>query len=167
MTLTAEQMLAMQRTLQNRYTGKDPGSMVGDERAQYIRDMVLAATDELHEALSEVGWKPWASSRHVNRAAYMGELVDAWHFFMNLMLVANITWDEFAQAYMIKNKENIRRQELGDKYDGIDGKCAFCKRDLGDLIKADPSAEARFVTVSNGKRSDEFCSERCADFNTP
>jgi hypothetical protein len=154
MSITPEQMLAMQRSLQNRY-GKDPGSLVGDERAAYVRDMVLAVTDELHEALGETGWKPWASSRHLNRAEYMGELVDVWHFFMNLLLVANITWDEFSDAYISKNAENIRRQELGLAYDGIQGKCPACKRDLGDIEKVNPGIV--FLLYDEKTYCTEFC----------
>lgn len=155
MSLTAEQMLGMQRDLQIRYGGVDPGSLDGDMRADYIRTMILATEDELHEALAETGWKPWASSRHLNRAEYKGELVDAWHFFMNLLLVANITWDEFSLAYEAKNKVNHSRIDQGDGYDGIAGKCPGCRRDLGDLRKADP-----FRTFF-ARGASTFCSESC------
>ena len=109
---------------------KDPAGLTDEERAEFIRWNVLALEDELHEALAEVGWKPWASSRHLNRDAFKGELVDAFHFMMNLMLAAEIDADEFLEAYRSKRDKNAKRQS--DGYDGISGKCPGCKRALDD-----------------------------------
>ena len=95
-----------------------------------ITTQAYALTDEIHEATGEVGWKPWASSNHVNRAAYLGELVDAWHFFMNLCLLVNITPEELYAGYMDKIQVNHKRQD--DGYDGVSGKCPGCRRAYDD-----------------------------------
>lgn len=131
MSITAEQMLKMQRELQKAMPPHhaEPGALTGSTKMQYIRDMVLAATDELHEALGETGWKPWASSNHVNRNAYVGELVDAWHFFMNLLLIENISWEEFSIRYA--EKHGINQQRQVDGYTGLN-KCISCGRALDD-----------------------------------
>lgn len=127
---TFSDALEAQHQLQINSYGKDPASLTGEERAEFIRWNILAAEDELHEALAEVGWKPWATSRPLNYGAFKGELVDAFHFFMNLMLVAGITADEFLTAYQVKREKNAKRQIEG--YDGVTGKCKDCGRALDD-----------------------------------
>ena len=129
-------MFELQRQLQVEAFGQDPGSLEGDERIQFIKDHNLALQDELHEFLSETGWKPWASSRHVNAEAARGELVDAFHFFMNLCLVVELSAEELYERYTIKRQRNIERQQEG--YDGVEGKCPQCKRSFDDVEKYYP-----------------------------
>jgi len=125
----------LQSELQARTYGRDPSEIAEpEERAQFIKDMVLALTDELHEALGEVGWKPWATSRHFNEEEFKGEMVDAFHFFMNLCLIAGMDADELFTRYQEKRTRNQSRHASG--YDGVDGKCAHCKRAFDDLAKA-------------------------------
>lgn len=129
------ELFELQATLQRDTYGKDPGSILDPQvRVQFIKDMVLAAEDELHELLGEVGWKPWATSRHINEEEYKGELVDLLHFFLNLCLVVNMTPDELHTRYVEKRTRNKLRQAEG--YDGISGKCFSCHRGLDDLAKA-------------------------------
>lgn len=123
-------MLLWQRDLQISAYGADPAQLPHDLKITFIKDMVMALEDELHEALGEVGWKPWATSRHINREAYVSELVDAWHFLMNLLLVAGVTGEEFYLKYLEKAKRNAQRQAEG--YDGLTGKCYRCRRALDD-----------------------------------
>ena len=125
-----EDIFKRQRELQTKSFGVDPSLMSDVERARYIIDMNLALQDELHEALAEVGWKPWAKSRHFNRDAYVGELVDALHFLVNLFLVADCDANEVASKYQEKANRNARRQASG--YDGVSGKCYVCGRALDD-----------------------------------
>jgi hypothetical protein len=131
-------MLQMQRTLQLMYNdGKAIEEFSDEERMAAIRDNVLACTDELHEALGETGWKPWATSNHLNVDAFKAELVDAWHFFMNLMLHAGMTSDDLYQGYIKKNAKNIQRQ--AEDYDGVTTKCPLCKRAADDdAVKCHP-----------------------------
>jgi hypothetical protein len=140
-----EEMLAWQLALQRKSYGKDPTALDPEERAEWIRWNVLALEDELHEALGEVGWKPWATSRHLNREQFKNELVDAWHFFMNLMLAAEIDGEEFFAAYRAKAAKNAERMATG--YDGVTGKCPGCNRDMTEL----PPGHAQFKIVRNRK----------------
>lgn len=127
---TFAQMLGTQLATQKRITGVDPSTLDDDEKMSYIRTMVLACTDELHEALAETGWKPWASSNHVHRESYVSELVDAFLFFQNLLLVAGVTPQEFYAQF---NKTQAKVQtRLSRGYDGLQTKCPECKRDLND-----------------------------------
>lgn len=97
---------------------------------QFYMDMHVALVDELHEALAEIGWKPWASSIHFNKDAVRGELVDAFHFFMNLCLVSGVSAQDLIDGYIAKSAQNIKRQV--DGYDGVSTKCTVCKRALDD-----------------------------------
>lgn len=131
-------LLQLQLESQREAFGFDPPALEGDERAEFIRWNILALEDELHEAMGEVGWKPWATSRHLNREAYLKELVDAYHFLMNLVLVVmepDQTLDdlanEFASVYRKKREVNLHRQATG--YDGVKGKCPMCNRSRDDV----------------------------------
>jgi dimeric dUTPase (all-alpha-NTP-PPase superfamily) len=140
-------MLEAQRQLQINSYGKDPATLEGEERIQFIKDMHLALDDEQHEYLAETGWKPWASSRHVNRDAAVGEWIDMFHFVMNLALVLDLDAFEIYEKYMAKRAKNAKRQEQG--YDGVAGKCPSCLRALDD--------DATKCQIDNAGRV--FCSE--------
>jgi dimeric dUTPase (all-alpha-NTP-PPase superfamily) len=126
-------MFDLQLQMQWKTFGKNPYSLEGEERIQFIKDMKLALDDEMAEFLAEIGWKPWATSRHINPEA-KGELVDAFHFFMNLCMAVGMTPEELFEKYLEKRERNIKRQEEG--YDGIKGKCPRCKRAFDDIAKA-------------------------------
>lgn len=123
-------MLTKQREFQMRVVGDDPADLRGTDRKAYIREQALALTDELHEALAEVGWKSWATSEHINRAAYAAELADVFIFFMNLMLVADVPAHELCRLVLEKQVKNHKRQD--DGYDGVSTKCPVCKRAYDD-----------------------------------
>lgn len=122
--------LEMQHRLQLDAYGINYATMTDEEKIVAAKDMILALTDELHEALAEIGWKPWATSRHINGEAFKGELIDAYHFLMNLFLIAGMNDNEVERRYREKNRRNLDRQIEG--YDGISGKCPNCKRALDD-----------------------------------
>lgn len=96
---------------------------------EQIRNNLLSLVAESIEALEETGWKPWASSNHINRAAFASEIVDIWHFFMNLMILGGVTADDLYEGYLKKHKKNRQRQLNG--YDGLN-KCPSCKRAYDD-----------------------------------
>jgi dimeric dUTPase (all-alpha-NTP-PPase superfamily) len=131
-------MLEMQLQLQqNHMKDGDPRFLTGNDMANFMRWNAWALEDEVHEAMAEVGWKPWASSRHINQEAFMKEMVDAFHFFMNMLLCGSQGWtpqqiaDEFTRAYIRKNHQNAQRQKEG--YDGVSQKCPYCHRDLSEV----------------------------------
>jgi dimeric dUTPase (all-alpha-NTP-PPase superfamily) len=123
-------MLNMQSELQERFYGQRMEDLTGEERIQKFKEMYIALVDELHEALGEMGWKAWATSKHFREPAVQGELIDAWHFFMNLLLLAHVDPEQLFQAYMAKNAKNKQRQI--DGYDGVTTKCQGCGRALDD-----------------------------------
>lgn len=140
---TLQKMLVNQAHLQTVFTGGNPIDLSDSSKMDYLRTMVLALENELHEFLGETGWKPWASSNHVNIDAAKGELVDAWHFFMNLMNLIGLDADELYYRYFEKQQKNRDRQAKG--YDGVSEKCPICHRALDDeavdctIVKVDVS----------------------------
>jgi hypothetical protein len=123
-------MMNMQSELQEKSYGKRLEELTGEERIETFKQMYVALVDELHEALGEMGWKPWATSKHFNQEAVQGELIDAWHFFMNLTLLAGLDPETMIEKYMAKHRKNVQRQVEG--YDGVSTKCKGCGRALDD-----------------------------------
>src|SRR5580658_3938857 len=127
-----EYLFRMQAELQE-YLGVDFNSMSEEALIQYGKDMILALTDELHEALHELHWKPWAAvpPGFKDRDAFAGELIDAFHFMVNLFLMARVTPDEMLSRYGGKHAVNKSRRDGG--YTGTD-KCdgPRCRRALDE-----------------------------------
>jgi hypothetical protein len=106
-----------------------------EDRAEYVRMNVLAGIVEFTEALNETGWKPWATNRDYDATKVISELVDVWHFMMNIMLASGIEPETLAslffEKYVLKNRRNAERQAEG--YDGVSTKCPHCHRALDDV----------------------------------
>ena len=68
--------------LQKNYFDNNLRAMQGGERDKHIATNVLAAINELNEALDEnPSWKPWANEVGIlHRENFKGELVDVLHF---------------------------------------------------------------------------------------
>lgn len=130
-------MIRMQRELQEQTFGFDFASMTTRERVDCIKENVLALTDELHELLAETSWKPWAKSEFLNEDKAFSELIDAWHFMMNIMIAIlpdldpEDIADHLTESYFTKREVNVKRQE--DGYDGVSTKCPSCGRALDDI----------------------------------
>lgn len=122
-------MLEMQRRLQIEAYGH-PAEPTPAQLMNSIRENVLSCVAELCEAMDETGWKPWSTSEHINREAFHREMVDAWHFFMNLMNAGGMTAEDLYCGYLEKSAINLKRQL--DGYDGISSKCPGCKRDYNE-----------------------------------
>lgn len=138
-------MLTRQYRLQTGSFNVDPTGLRGKQRGEYVTYNHTALIKELGEALDEIDWKPWTSGDYFNRDNYVKELVDAWHFFLNLLLVAvprnevgsgSIVQmaDEFYARYFDKAEVNARRQI--DGYDGRSTKCT-CGRAMEDLPRGE------------------------------
>lgn len=127
-------MYHMQRDLQLRFQGRPFTDFTEPELVAEMRIQWVAIIKELGEALDEVGWKPWAQypdgGATIHRAPFHAEMVDAWHFFMNMMLIAGMTPDDLYQGYLRKNQVNHDRITNG--YDATSGKCPVCRRDMAD-----------------------------------
>lgn len=113
MTIDFEEALRMQDALQAKTYGRSlrdlPDWAVGEQAMIHA----TALTDEVHEALRETPWKPWKRQQAFDRERYREEMVDAFHFFMNMMLLGDISVKDLLRGYEEKHAENIRRQRDG------------------------------------------------------
>jgi hypothetical protein len=115
-------------------TPEDPHALSPKERAEYVRMNILAALDELHEALNETPWKPWADDNEgINEEQFTGEIVDALHFIANALAVGapDVNGKELAARYNSKVHRNAWRWR--DGYRGRTDKCPSCGRDKDEL----------------------------------
>lgn len=115
-----DEMLDMQAAFQLRL---DPDfyQKSTKERVAYIKEHSIHLNQEINEMLYELPFfKPWKNYEDMSnedidaafRKARM-ECVDAWHFFMNIMIMLGFTAETFYNTYMAKNRENHRRQDAG------------------------------------------------------
>lgn len=152
----------IQRSMQRNVYGDDVTQMEGKVLAGYISFNVLAMTDELHELLNETCWKPWTATEENNLIAAQGELVDVFHFFLNLMDATNLTPEALLEKYKEKQMRNIQRQL--DKYDGRSTKCPGCKRDFGDIdvTRGDTAGKVtRTIVTYTDNTTEVICSPYC------
>jgi len=73
----------------------------------------IGAITELCEVLEQTAWKPWKESAKTNKPKAVEELVDVFHFVINLMLCLGVTPQQLFELYQKKHEENIRRQNEG------------------------------------------------------
>ena len=115
-----KEIMDKQLELQTRL-GTDFANLNEEERAKFMRDHRGYMEDEIAEALYEMPnykmWKDYSNmdeeARNIAWAKVRMELIDALHFFVNLLLCAGMTAEEVHYMYMAKNKENHRRQDAG------------------------------------------------------
>lgn len=85
----------------------------------FIDRMLLAIHEEAVEIARETNSKStlmpfgWKASTKADHAKCKEEIVDLWHFTMNLWLVLGGTADEFFATYLEKNRCNHQRQDAG------------------------------------------------------
>lgn len=106
-----EDLFNLQRNLQKKIDFTDISLI------QYIRLMFIGIVTEACEAIEQTDWKPWKKDTGVNTATsenFKEEIIDIWHFLINLTLASGMDADDVIQKFKAKNKINIKRQE--DKY---------------------------------------------------
>ena len=145
-------LIDIQREFQSQL-GHDFHWMSDQARIEYLKTMILAATDELHEALNEMSWKSWAKNQFIHDQKIGGELIDLLHFVFNMFLCVGMDANSIYDRYLAKHEVNRTRQDTG--YDGVSTKCTWCKRALDE-----PGSSGVLTLIYiNG---DPCCSENCA-----
>lgn len=140
--------------------GQDPATLDTIARISYLRDMSLAGLDEIHELLHEIGWKPWATSRHVNVENARSEVIDLMHFVLALAIGLGMTPKMFFEKFLEKQEEN-RRRAFSGTYDGVSGKCVYCTRDVGDVQRAMGMAPVELPSKDGSEIQNWMCGQ-CA-----
>jgi len=118
-----EYMFKMQKAFQDKVDQRYKSTNL-KERAAFLRDHFVFCNQEMQEMLYELPYfKPWKDYSKMTdeeiEEAYnkaKEEIIDAWHFFINIMLGLGMTAEELFTRYLNKHKENIRRQDEGYNY---------------------------------------------------
>lgn len=110
-----EEIFKKQKELQEKLGNKD---ILFNQ--QYMNINFLALTCEVMEAMQETKWKNpndvkygWKQTQELNKDKLREELIDCFHFYINLCLAADLTANDLYQAYIDKNKLNHKRKDNG------------------------------------------------------
>jgi len=82
-------------------------------KQEYINLMAMGIITETCEALEQTKWKPWKTSAQINKKELQNEIIDIWHFLINLTLASGLNPETLFNKFMDKHKINIKRQENG------------------------------------------------------
>lgn len=103
-----DKLFKMQFILQDRLGFSNP-----EDLQNYINLMVLGVLEELGECLHETKWKPWKKTATYNENNFQKEVIDLWHFVINLTIASGMDANKLFEKFSEKNKINHRRQENG------------------------------------------------------
>ena len=79
-----------------------------------IREFAGYTVEELYEAINNLKNKPWKrSDTETDVEAFKEELADAWHFFIELHILAGLDPIDVFRAYFRKAFINVNRQQNG------------------------------------------------------
>lgn len=81
---------------------------------EHVRLMFIGVITEACEFLEETNWKPWKKPGIMDEEKMRKEIIDLWHFVINLSLASDMNAERVVEKFKEKNKINIKRQE--DKY---------------------------------------------------
>lgn len=86
----------------------------GKERNEVLKDYIFCATDELHEALRSFAWRSWSTKEDYNSDRVKEELRDAFQFFLNMMLITDMTPEELFK--LVKEKQQVNWNRIKNDY---------------------------------------------------
>jgi dimeric dUTPase (all-alpha-NTP-PPase superfamily) len=72
-----------------------------------------ALLHEVVELQRETGWKWWKTEKAIEKERIQEEVIDLWHFLIQLSIEAGLDPDLLISKYIEKNKENTKRQQKG------------------------------------------------------
>lgn len=92
-----------------------PVDLSSKEGHKFLKTISYECADELHEARQHLKNKPHRATivTDVDRGAYIEELCDALHFFIEIVIASGISVDELYDSYMLKGEVNVERIEGG------------------------------------------------------
>lgn len=103
-----DQMFCLQKNLQLKI-GYNPEKY----NIEYFNLMFIGCITELCEAIEQTKWKPWKKSARTDLIKVRKELIDVWHFLINLSIASGLTPDKIFEEFCMKNKINNGRQNNG------------------------------------------------------
>jgi len=82
-----------------------------------LRETALKGVEEMFEALGHLkNWKPHRQTEmpEINREEFLEEIVDAFNYFLSLIILIGVDVDEFYDAFL--KKDEIIRSRLKEGY---------------------------------------------------
>jgi hypothetical protein len=83
---------------------------------QACREAGIGCIEEFFESLANLkNWKKHRATevKDLDRAAFLEEMSDSMHYFLEVLLLAGVSADEFFEIYMRKGETNIQRINEG------------------------------------------------------
>ena len=101
-------MFAKQYDLQ-----KKLGYDINHPTQQYLNYMFMGIVTEACEAIENTPWKPWKKISEMKTRELQEEVIDIWHFLINLSIASGMTADDVYRIFNDKNAVNHSRQDGG------------------------------------------------------
>ena len=86
------------------------------ESQQLIRDLALKGVEEMFEALGHLkNWMPHRDTENpeFDREEFVEEVVDAFNYFLSMLVLVGVTSEELYESYCEKDKKIHRRLKSG------------------------------------------------------
>ena len=83
---------------------------------QFCRDLALRGVEEMFEALQHLkNWKPHklTEDKEFNKEDFLEEIVDAFNYFMALLIVVDVDEEKLFEAYLKKDRKIRKRLDEG------------------------------------------------------
>lgn len=93
-----------------------PVDLSQKESQQHVRDMALRGVEEMFEALQHLkNWKPHRRTeiREFDRDEFLEEIVDAFNYFLSILVLTGFNEDDLISAYRKKDDIINKRLETG------------------------------------------------------
>ena len=94
-----------------------PVDITTKESQKFIRQIALNGVEEMFEALGHLkNWKPHRTSDlpDIDQEEFLEEIVDAFNYFLSLIILIGVDVDEFYNSFIKKDK--IIRDRLNKGY---------------------------------------------------
>ena len=107
----AQQEKFMQLLQEKRGFPEFPVDLTSKVGQKFLKTISYECADELHEARQHLKNKDHRAThfKDIDREAYVEELVDALHFFFEIVIASGISVDELFEAYIKKGEINVQR----------------------------------------------------------
>lgn len=116
-------LFSLREDFMNRLEQKKPGSypswpldISSKQSQQVLRDTALKGIEEMFEALQHLkNWKPHRTTEmpEFNREEFLEEVVDAFNYFLSVLVLVGVSEDDFYSAYKKKDRIISDRLESG------------------------------------------------------
>ena len=86
------------------------------QNQQHVRDMALRGVEEMFEAIQHLkNWKPHRKTEIIefDRDEFLEEIVDAFNYFLSILVLTGFSEDDLIDAYRKKDKIINDRLETG------------------------------------------------------